>query len=141
LGFTGSYEIVKRKVKALKDEYQQLAYIRFETEEGYQAQVDFGEFQVVNTDGTIDKYFLFSMILGYSRKMYVELIGKCDLEIFLDYGLMELLICYFAKISEIIFSFRRLANPLWTWSNSLILELRFSMQLIVFGIFNSGYFW
>jgi len=84
LGFAGSYEIVKRKVKALKDEYQQLAYIRFETEAGYQAQVDFGEFQVVNADGTIDKYFLFSMILGYSRKMYAELIRTCDLAIFLD---------------------------------------------------------
>jgi len=84
LGFAGSYEIVKRKVKTIKDEHQRLAYIRFETEPGYQAQVDFGEFQVVNADGTIDKYYLFSMILGYSRKIYAELIRKCDLPTFLD---------------------------------------------------------
>jgi len=84
LGFDGSYEIVKRKVREFKEEYQRLAYIRFETEPGYQAQVDFGEFQVDNADNTIDKYYLFSMILGYSRKMYAELIRTCDLATFLD---------------------------------------------------------
>ena len=84
LGFDGSYEIVKRKVREFKEEYQRLAYIRFETEPGYQAQVDFGEFQVDNPDETIEKYYLFSMILGYSRKMYAELIRTCDLATFLD---------------------------------------------------------
>lgn len=84
LGFDGSYEIVKRRVKALKTERSRLAYLRFETEPGYQAQVDFGEFQVVNADGTIDKYYLFSMILGYSRRIYAELIKRCDLPTFLD---------------------------------------------------------
>jgi transposase len=84
LGFDGSYEIVKRRVKAIKTERSRLAYIRFETEPGYQAQVDFGEFQVLNADGTIDKYYLFSMILGYSRRIYAELIRKCDLPTFLD---------------------------------------------------------
>ncbi len=84
LGFDGSYEIVKRRVKALKTEHNRLAYIRFETEPGFQAQVDFGEFQVVNADDSIDKYYLFSMILGYSRKQYSELILKCDLPTFLD---------------------------------------------------------
>lgn len=39
LGFGGSYEIVKRKVRELKAERQQIAYIRFETEPGCQAQV------------------------------------------------------------------------------------------------------
>jgi len=84
LGFDGSYEIVKRKVKALKEEHQRLAYIRFETEPAYQAQVDFGDFQVLNPDRTIDKYYMFSMILGYSRKIYAELIRKCALSTFLD---------------------------------------------------------
>lgn len=84
LGFDGSYEIVKRRVKALKTERNRLAYIRFETEPGYQAQVDFGEFQVANADGTTDKYYLFSIILGYSRRIYAELIRKCDLPTFLD---------------------------------------------------------
>jgi transposase len=84
LGFQGSYEIVKRTVASLKAERQKIAYMRFETEPGYQAQVDFGEFQVKNADGTTQKLYLFSMILGYSREIYGELIEKCDLPTFLD---------------------------------------------------------
>ena len=84
MGFAGSYEIVKRKVRELKQAQQQIAYMRFETEPGYQAQVDFGEFQVENPDGIITKLYLFSMILGYSRKIYAELIEHCDMVTFLD---------------------------------------------------------
>ena len=58
MGFTGSYEIVKRKVGAIKAERQKIAYMRFETEPGYQGQVDFGEFQVERTDGSIKKLYL-----------------------------------------------------------------------------------
>ena len=84
MGFAGSYEIVKRAVHEIREERQQVAYMRFETEPGFQAQVDFGEFQVENADGTIRKLYLFSMILGYSRKIYAELIDRCDLPTFLD---------------------------------------------------------
>lgn len=72
MGFIGSYEIVKRKVHQIKAEH-------LETEPGFQAQVDFGEFQVENAGGTIKKLYLFSMILGYSRKPYGEFIERCDL--------------------------------------------------------------
>src|SRR5208337_2199248 len=84
LGYTGSYDLVKRKVHELKEEKQRIAYMRFESEPGCQAQVDFGEFQVVQEDGSIGKYYLFSMILGYSRKIYGELIERCDLPTFMD---------------------------------------------------------
>lgn len=84
MGFIGSYEIVKRLVRKLKQQRQQIAYMRFETEPGYQAQVDFGEFQVERPDEEIEKYYLFAMILGYSRKMYAEFVEKCDLPTFLD---------------------------------------------------------
>jgi len=84
MGFTGSYEIVKRRVHRIKENYHKVAYMRFETEPGYQAQVDFGEFQISKPDGSVEKLFLFSMILGYSRKMYAELIERCDLPTFLD---------------------------------------------------------
>jgi len=75
---------VKRKVSAIKAERQKIAYMRFETEPGYQGQVDFGEFQVEQADGSVRKLYLFSMILGYSRKIYGELIERCDLQTFLD---------------------------------------------------------
>lgn len=84
MGFAGSYQIVKRKVRKLKQAQQQIAYVRFETEPGYQAQVDFGEFQIENPGGIITKLYLFSMILGYSRKIYAELIEHCDIVTFLD---------------------------------------------------------
>ena len=83
-GYTGSYETVKRKVGKLKKHKQKIAYMRFETEPGHQAQVDFGEFQVELPDGSIKKLYLFSMILGYSRKIYTELIERCDMPSFLD---------------------------------------------------------
>ena len=84
MGFCGSYEIVKRKVSKLKNQRQALAYMRFETEPGYQAQVDFGEFQIAHADGHIQKLYLFAMILGYSRRIYAQLIERCDLPTFLD---------------------------------------------------------
>lgn len=84
MGFAGSYEIVKRKVRELKEERQRIAYMRFETEPGCQAQVDFGEFQIEQADGDVERYYLFAMILGYSRKMYAEFVEKCDLPTFLD---------------------------------------------------------
>jgi len=84
LGYTGSYDLVKRKVREIKEESQRIAYMRFESEPGCQAQVDFGEFQVVRDDGSVGKYYLFSMILGYSRKIYGELIERCDMPTFLD---------------------------------------------------------
>lgn len=83
-GYTGSYETVKRKVGTLKKRKQKIAYMRFETQPGHQAQVDFGEFQVELPDGSIKKLYLFSMILGYSRKIYTEFIEKCDMPNFLD---------------------------------------------------------
>jgi transposase len=84
MGFNGSYEIVKRTVGKIKAERHRIAYMRFETEPGYQGQVDFGEFQIDRADGSIKKLYLFSMILGYSRKIYGELIERCDLPTFLD---------------------------------------------------------
>ena len=83
-GFTGGYEIVKRAARPLRQEHQRQAYIRFETEPGAQAQVDFGEFQVEQADGSVRKYYLFAMILGYSRMLYCELLDRCDLVSFLD---------------------------------------------------------
>lgn len=84
LGYAGSYPMVRRHVAALKGEKFRKAYMAFETEPGRQAQVDFGEFQVQLEGGRVAKYFLFAMILGYSRKLYAEFVSKCDLPTFLD---------------------------------------------------------
>ena len=82
-GFAGGYEIVKRAVRKVKAREQHLAYVRFETLPGHQAQVDFGEFVVTQADGTSKKYFLFAMILGFSRRLFACLLERCDLPSFL----------------------------------------------------------
>jgi transposase len=84
LGFSGSYDIVKRRVRDIREESCRVAYMRFETMPGVQAQADFAEFSVDMADGAVRKYYVFSMILGYSRKIYAELIEQCDMPSFLD---------------------------------------------------------
>lgn len=83
-GFRGSYEIVKRYVSRQKEERDRVAYVRFETLPGQQAQVDFGEFAVVFPDGVEIKLYCFVMALGFSRHMYVEFVDRCTMSVFLD---------------------------------------------------------
>lgn len=85
IGYTGGYDPVKRYVRDVKEKLSLKAYVRFETEPGRQAQVDFGEFQVVDGTGkVVETAYLFAMILGYSREAYYEFVLKCDMERFLD---------------------------------------------------------
>lgn len=85
MGYRGGYDQVKRKVREIKGQLTQKAYIRFETEPGRQAQVDFGEFQVVDEQGCHrETLYLFSMIMGYSRKPYEEFIRRRDMTSFLE---------------------------------------------------------
>lgn len=83
-GYTGSYDLVKRAVKPIKSEITRLAYIRFETDPGQQAQVDFGEFSADLPDGKTIKFYVFMMVLGYSRKKYVQILTRCDMVSFLE---------------------------------------------------------
>lgn len=82
-GFSGSYDIVHRYVATVKKKRDTQAYVRFETMPGQQAQVDFGDFKIVERDGTTRTIYAFIMTLGYSRHMYVEFIERCTLPNFL----------------------------------------------------------
>ena len=84
MGFAGSYETVRDFVRPLKEQKTRLAFARFETEPGRQAQVDFGDFQIQEPNGSITTLHAFSMVLGFSRAMHVEFGEKCTLETFLD---------------------------------------------------------
>ena len=84
MGYPGSYDTVKTYVRAIKEQKTRLAYARFETEPGLQAQVDWGDFQVQEPNGKTLTLYAFVMLLGYSRAMYVELVERCTLETFLD---------------------------------------------------------
>ncbi len=84
MGYTGGYAVVMRHVRHWKTQFHRVAYLRFETEPGLQAQVDFGEFAITLPDGRVRKVYCFAMILGYSRMLYCELVDRCDLMTFLD---------------------------------------------------------
>jgi len=83
-GFTGSYDIVKRFVRQEIAKRARLAYVRFETEPGLQAQVDFSDFKVREPEGTESVYYLFAMVLGYSRVCYAEIVDRCTMKQFLE---------------------------------------------------------
>jgi len=73
-GFDGSYSIVKKACKNIKKEKQSKATIRFETNPGLQAQVDWKEqLTLENRKGEEITINIFLMLLGYSRKKYIEL--------------------------------------------------------------------
>ena len=84
INYTGSYETLKRYVRIIKEQKTRLAYIRFETEPGLQAQVDWGDFQVQDPDGRTSTVYAFVLVLGYSRGMYVEFVERCTLDVFMD---------------------------------------------------------
>lgn len=83
-GYTGGYDTVKIYIRQIKEQKTRLAYVRFETESGLQAQLDWGDFQVQEPDGKTTTLYVFVILLGYSRAMYVEFAERCTLETFMD---------------------------------------------------------
>ena len=71
-GYTGKYTILKDYCRTVRKDRAINAVIRFETDPGRQAQVDFGDFGHIEMDGVWKKLYAFSYILGYSRYRYVE---------------------------------------------------------------------
>jgi transposase len=83
-GYQGSYETVKRYVSQVKGERDRVAYLRYETHPGLQAQVDLADFKVIIATGIEITLYVFIMVLGFSRHMYVEFIERCTMTIFQD---------------------------------------------------------
>jgi transposase len=86
-GCAGGYEMVKLAVRPLRAERDRLAEatLRFETAPGRQAQVDWGS-TWASIGGQRVRVQLFVMVLGYSRRLYVECTG--------DQTLGSLLACH-----------------------------------------------
>ena len=73
-GYTGRYTILREYIKSIKIEGEQKATIRFETNPGLQAQVDWKERKkMINRQGEVFEVNIFLMLLGYSRTKYMEL--------------------------------------------------------------------
>jgi len=84
MGYAGGYDTVKQYVRIIKEQKTRLAYTRFETEPGRQAQFDLGDFQVAEPDGSVTTVYAFVLVLGYSRGMHGEYAGSCTMETFMD---------------------------------------------------------
>lgn len=79
-GYTGSYTTIKDFVRNLNIEKQKQAVIRFETNPGIQAQVDWKESMKFKTqDGDIIKFNVILLILGFSRTKFLGVTETRDL--------------------------------------------------------------
>jgi transposase len=72
MGYTGKRSILKEYITKVRKETARQAVIRFETEPGFQAQVDWVEFGSQIVDGVFRKLYAFTMVLGFSRYPFVR---------------------------------------------------------------------
>jgi transposase len=70
-GYAGGMSILREYAAGVRKEILTKAVLRFETEPGRQAQVDWKECGSWVLDGVEQKLYAFVMILGYSRKPFV----------------------------------------------------------------------
>lgn len=71
LGYTGSYDTVRRFVRPLREEATRNATVRLETELGRQSQLDEGPCWSTIAGRSVN-WHLFVMTLGYSRRLFVR---------------------------------------------------------------------
>jgi transposase len=81
-GYEGGYTAVTDALRDLRPATAAPFEIRFETPPGFQAQVDFAQFQVVFTDepSMTRIVWLFSFVLGHSRLIWARFVSHQDLQ-------------------------------------------------------------
>jgi transposase len=82
-GYTGGFTILKEFVQPLRVRSSVNATMRFETEPGEQAQVDFGSFPYLSAEGVQRRVWGFVMVLSWSRMIYVEFVPRADVATFI----------------------------------------------------------
>ncbi|MDE0132013.1 MAG: IS21 family transposase [bacterium] len=82
-GYAGGYTILKDYVQPRRRPRQPRATVRFETEPGEQAQVDWGSLSYVTREGRKRRMWAFVMVLSWSRAIYVEFVRRADAATFM----------------------------------------------------------
>lgn len=72
MGYPGKETQVRSWVQPYREQQQSQAVMRFETEPGQQAQVDWAHFGYIEHHGKRRRLYGFVMTLGWSRAMYLE---------------------------------------------------------------------
>jgi transposase len=78
-GYTGGYTVVRERVRLLRPRPTPVPVPRFETSEGMQAQMDHGVYDIDFTREGRRRVYLFSYLLGYSRRQYLRWVESMDL--------------------------------------------------------------
>jgi transposase len=78
-GFTGGYTVLRERVRRLRPRPAPAPVPRFETEPGMQAQMDFGVYDIDFAREGRRRVYLFSYLLGYSRRQYLRWVEAMDL--------------------------------------------------------------
>jgi transposase len=78
-GFTGGYTVVRQRVRLLRPRPAPAPVPRFETGPGHQAQMDFGVYDIDFVREGRRRVYLFSYLLGYSRRQYLRWVDAMDL--------------------------------------------------------------
>jgi transposase len=77
-GYQGSWSLLKDFVQPYREARRQEATVRFETEPGEQAQVDWAHFGFIEHLERRRRLYAFLMTLGWSRSLYLEFTVSAD---------------------------------------------------------------
>lgn len=84
-GYTGKLTILRDYLRPFRQAMrrEREVTVRFETEPGEQAQVDWGDFGRIWEQDRWQSLYAFVFTLGYSRALFLTFVTRCDMEHFL----------------------------------------------------------